>query len=85
MHINLREKSENFFKRNTYSSIEPQILSDAPSGGVTNIHLVMGKFLQQKILVVPSPQEYDGREKGGTLFTMRAAHVQKREIRVIEI
>ena len=28
---------------------------------------------------------YDGREKGGTLFTMRAAHVQKREIRVIEI
>lgn len=28
---------------------------------------------------------YDGREKGGTLFTMRAAHVQGREIRLIEI
>ena len=28
---------------------------------------------------------YDGREKGGTLFTMRAAHVNEREVRVIEI
>ena len=27
----------------------------------------------------------DGRDKGGTLFTMRDAHVQGREIRLIEI
>ena len=28
---------------------------------------------------------YDGRDKGGTLFTLRDAHVQGREIRLIEI
>lgn len=28
---------------------------------------------------------YDGREKGGTLFTMRYAHTMEREVRLIEI
>ena len=28
---------------------------------------------------------YDGREKGGTLFTMRYAHTMEREVRIIEI
>ena len=28
---------------------------------------------------------YDGREKGGTLFTMRSAHSQGKELHVIEI
>ena len=28
---------------------------------------------------------YDGRERGGTLFTMRYAHSQGKEVRVIEI
>ena len=28
---------------------------------------------------------YDGREKGGTLFTMRHAHAMGRDVRVISI
>ena len=28
---------------------------------------------------------YDGRERGGTLFTMRDAHAAGREVRVIRI
>lgn len=28
---------------------------------------------------------YDGRDKGGTLFTLRDAHVQEREVKLIKI
>ena len=36
--------------------------------------------LSQRVIAV-----YDGRERGGTLFTMRCAYMQGREVRVIRI
>ena len=46
-------------------------------------------FMQRNRYMVGESQRviavYDGREKGGTLFTMRYAHVLEREIHVIEI
>lgn len=42
-----------------------------------NRHMVA---LSSRVIVV-----YDGREKGGTLFTMRYAHTMEREVREIRI
>jgi len=46
-------------------------------------------FMQRNRYMVSKSQRviavYDGRESGGTLFTMRYAHVLEREIYVIEI
>lgn len=36
--------------------------------------------LSQRVIAV-----YDGREKGGTLFTMRSAYSQERDVRVIRV
>ena len=56
---------------------------------VISDHYVPSCYMNRNRYMVAQSQRviavYDGREKGGTLFTMRAAHVQKREIRVIEI
>lgn len=56
---------------------------------VISDHYVPSCYMKRNRYMVAQSQRviavYDGREKGGTLFTMRAAHVQKREIRVIEI
>lgn len=46
-------------------------------------------FMQRNRYMVGESQRviavYDGREKGGTLYTMRYAHILKREIYVIEV
>ena len=46
-------------------------------------------FLQRNRYMVVESQRviavYDGRERGGTLFTMRDAHAAGREVRVIRI
>lgn len=45
-------------------------------------------FMRNRYMVAESSRViavYDGRERGGTLFTMRAAHTQGKEVRVIEI
>lgn len=46
-------------------------------------------FMQRNRYMVNESQRviavYDGRDKGGTLSTMRYAHVRKREVHVIEI
>ena len=46
-------------------------------------------FLQRNRYMVAESQRviavYDGRERGGTLFTMRDAHAAGREVRVIRI
>ena len=46
-------------------------------------------FLQRNRYMVAESQRviavYDGRERGGTLFTMRDAHATGREVRVIRI
>lgn len=45
-------------------------------------------FIRDRKMVLASNRViavYDGRERGGTLFTMRAAHVNGKEVRVIEI
>ena len=56
---------------------------------VISDHYVPSCYMKRNRYMVAQSQRviavYDGREKCGTLFTMRAAHVQKREIRVIEI
>lgn len=45
-------------------------------------------FIRNRYMVQESSRViavYDGRERGGTLYTMRTAHVQGKEVRVIEI
>lgn len=46
-------------------------------------------YLQRNRYMVSQSQRviavYDGRERGGTLFTMRCAHTLGREVRVIEV
>ena len=46
-------------------------------------------FFQRNRYMVAESQRviavYDGRERGGTLFTMREAHAVRREVRVIRI
>lgn len=46
-------------------------------------------FMQRNRYMVSESQRviavYDGRESGGTLFTMRYAHIMDRDVRVIEI
>ena len=46
-------------------------------------------FMQRNRYMVGESQRviavYDGRESGGTLFTMRYAHILDRDVRVIEI
>jgi len=45
-------------------------------------------FIRNRYMVAESSRViavYDGRERGGTLYTMRAAHTQGKEVRVIEI
>ncbi|MDY3690705.1 MAG: SLOG family protein [Dysosmobacter sp.] len=45
-------------------------------------------FIRNRYMVGESSRViavYDGRERGGTLFTMRCAHAQGKEVRVIKV
>lgn len=45
-------------------------------------------FIRNRYMVAESSRViavYDGRERGGTLYTMRCAHTQDKEVRVIEV
>lgn len=50
----------------------------APSCFIQRNRYMVGE--SQRVIAV-----YDGREKGGAVFTMRYAHTLEREVRVIEI
>lgn len=56
---------------------------------VISDHYVPSCYMNRNRYMVAQSQRviavYDGRGKGGTLFTLRDAHVQGREIRLIEI
>ena len=56
---------------------------------VISDHYVPSCYMNRNRYMVAQSQRviavYDGRDKGGTLFTLRDAHVQGREIRLIEI
>lgn len=45
-------------------------------------------FIRNRYMVQESDRViavYDGRDRGGTLYTMRTAHVMNKEVRVIEV
>lgn len=52
-------------------------------------HYVPSCYMSRNRYMVSQSQRviavYDGREKGGTLFTLRNAHILGREVRLIEI
>lgn len=50
---------------------------------ISNCYMIRNRYMvsaSQRVIAV-----YDGRESGGTLFTMRDAHCQGKEVRVIKL
>lgn len=75
----LKTKDENFHKLlKNCNGIKIECEKYTPSCFMQRNRYMVGQ--SQRVIAV-----YDGRESGGTLFTMRYAHILERDIRVIEI
>lgn len=66
-----------------------KLIAECSIVGVHSRNYQPSCFMKRNRIMVWKSQRviavYDGREKGGTLFTMRYAHTQERDVRVIRI
>ena len=71
------------------AAIPYELLSACDGVKVISDHYVPSCYMNRNRYMVSQSQRvitvYDGRGKGGTLFTLRNAHILGREVRLIEI